>query len=229
MAKDVSETRTHLRTLTLLSLLSRILVAALVISSTYLLTLFDSSPRLVLDNTPPWISSLLRWDAFHFALVAQEGHVYEHSWAFFPALPFLMHLSGNLLVRTGLSPPGMAAPLLGGAVLAAFFDSTCVLYRLSLHHLHSPSAAFLATALSLLSSSPATLRFAPYSEPFFTYCSYRGMWACARARWVSASAWFALASAFRSNGIFLSGFILWGMLVAPYLSARKDLVSAHVR
>ena len=220
----------HLQTLTILSLLTRVLIAALVVSSTYLLTSFDSSPRLVLSSTtPPWISSLLRWDAFHFAHVAQNGHGYEHAWAFFPALPFIMRASGYLLSRAGLSSPDVVTQLVGGAVLAALFDSTRVLYRLSLYHLRSPSAAFLAAALSLLSSSPTTLRFAPYTEPFFTYCSYRGMWACACSRWFSASVWFALASAFRSNGILLSGFILWGMLVTPYLSARKDLVSVHVR
>ena len=218
----------HLRTLTFLSLLSRVFTAVLIISSAYLLTLFDSSPRLVLGSTtPPWISSLFRWDAFHFAHVAQKGHAYEHAWAFFPALPFIMRVSGHLLSRAGLSSPDVAAQLLGGAVLAALFDSTRVLYRLSLHHLRSPSAAFLAAALSLLSSSPAMLRFAPYSEPFFTYCSYQGMWTCARSRWFCASIWFAFASAFRSNGILLSGFIMWGMLVAPYLSPRKDFVSVR--
>ncbi|KAH0826989.1 glycosyltransferase family 76 protein [Lanmaoa asiatica] len=229
MVSDISsfpEAQDHLRTLTRLSLLSRVLIAALITSSTCLLTLFDSSPRLILSNaTPPWISSLLRWDAFHFAQVAQEGHVYEHAWAFFPALPLSCACPGHILSRAGLSSADVVAPLLGGAVLAAIFDSTRVLYRLSLHHLRSPSAAFLAAALSLLSSSPATLRFAPYSEPFFTYCSYQGMWSCARSRWFSASVWFALASAFRSNGIFLAGFIAWGMLVEPYLSARKDLLT----
>ncbi|KAN0076855.1 glycosyltransferase family 76 protein [Tylopilus felleus] len=226
MAVEQVSNAAHLRALTFFSLLSRVLIAALIVSSTYLLNVFDSSPSLILSSTtPPWISSLLRWDVFHFTHVAQQGHTYEHAWAFFPALPFIMRVSGQLLSRAGLSSPDMTAPLLGGAVLAALLDSTRVLYRLSLHHLRSPSAAFLAVALSLLSSSPATLRFTPSSEPFFTYCSYKGMWACARARWFSASVWFALASAFRSNGIFLSGFIMWGMLVAPFLSDRKDLLT----
>ncbi|KIK95235.1 glycosyltransferase family 76 protein [Paxillus rubicundulus Ve08.2h10] len=218
----------HLRSLTVLALLSRFLIATLTTSSTSLLKLFDSSPRLVLgDAVPPWTSSLLRWDAFHFARVAQEGHFYEHEWAFFPALPFVMHMSGSLLSYIGFGPssPDWSMMLLGGAILAALFDSTRVLYRLSLHHLHSPSAAFLATALSLLPSSAATLRFASYSEPFFTYFSYRGMLACARSQWLSASVWFTLASAFRSNGILLSGFIVWNMLVAPYLSARRDILT----
>jgi phosphatidylinositol glycan class V len=225
---SLSDSDQHLRSLTILSLLSRFLIATLIISSTSLLTLFDSSPRLALsDAVPPWSSSLLRWDAFHFAHVAQDGHSYEHEWAFFPALPFVMHVSGSLLssIGFGSSSPDRSTMLLGGTILAALFDSTRVLYHLSLHHLRSPSAAFLATALSLLSSSPATLRFASYNEPFFTYFSYRGMLACARSQWLTASVWFALASAFRSNGILLCGFIVWGMLVTPYLSARRDLVS----
>ncbi|KAF9242134.1 glycosyltransferase family 76 protein [Melanogaster broomeanus] len=177
------------------------------------------------DAVPLWTSSLLRWDAFHFAHIAREGHFYEHEWAFFPALPLVMHASGSVLsyVTSGQRSPDWSAILLGGAILAALFDSTRVLYRLSLHHLRSPSSAFLATALSLLPSSPATLRFASYSEPFFTYFSYRGMLACARAQWLSAAVCFAIASAFRSNGILLCGFIVWGMLVTPWLSARRDL------
>ncbi|KIJ16726.1 glycosyltransferase family 76 protein [Paxillus involutus ATCC 200175] len=225
---SLSDSDQHLWSLTILSLLSRFLIATLIISSTSLLTLFDSSPRLALsDAVPPWSSSLLRWDAFHFAHVAQDGHSYEHEWAFFPALPFVMHVSGSLLssIGFGSSSPDRSTMLLGGTILAALFDSTRVLYHLSLHHLRSPSAAFLATALSLLSSSPATLRFASYNEPFFTYFSYQGMLACARSQWLTASVWFALASAFRSNGILLCGFIVWGMLVTPYLSARRDLLT----
>lgn len=87
----------------------------------------------------------------------------------------------------------------------------------SLHHLRSPSAAFLAAALPLLSSSPATLWFAPYGKPFSAYCSYRGMWACTRSRVRSD-----LMKSF-SLGSYA------GMLVEPYLSAWKDLVSVAAR
>ncbi|KIJ68918.1 glycosyltransferase family 76 protein [Hydnomerulius pinastri MD-312] len=218
----------HLRSLTVLSFLSRLLTGTLITLSTSLLKLFDSSPQLLLnDEVPPWTSSLLRWDAFHFVHIAKEGPFYEHEWAFFPALPFVMRWSGSLLsyIGIGLNSPDWSALLLGGAVAAALFDSTRVLYHLSLHHLRSPSAAFLATVLSLLPSSPAALRFASYTEPFFTYFSYRGMLACARSQWLFASVCFAIASSFRSNGIFLCGFIVWGMLVTPFLSARRDLLT----
>jgi len=32
---------------------------------------------------------------------------------------------------------------------------------------------------------------------------------------------FAFAGTFRSNGILLSGFILWGLLIQPFLENRK--------
>ncbi|KAG6333853.1 hypothetical protein ID866_5241, partial [Astraeus odoratus] len=201
----------HLRSLLALSLVSRLLICVLIVSSTALLTVFDASPRLVLDDTfSAWTTSLLRWDAFHFAHVADEGRMYEYEWAFFPGVPLIMRWSGSALSILGLSAPGWPALLRGGALAAVFFDSTCILYQLSLHHLRSPSAAFLAAALSLLSSSAATLR---------------GMLACVRAQWLLASLCFAAASTFRSNGILLCGFIVWGMLVVPFLSARKDLLS----
>ena len=217
----------HLRILLSFSLLSRLIVCVLIVSSTALLTLFDSSPRLVLSaEVSAWTASLLRWDVFHFGHVASHGPVYEHEWAFFPPISLVMSWSGSALSYLGFGRQGWPALLCGGALVGMLFDSTWVLYQLSLFHLRSPSAAFLATALSLISTSPAALRFAPYSEPFFTYFSYRGMLACVWSRWPLASIYFAMASAFRSNGIFLCGFIAWGMLLAPFLSARWDLVRA---
>lgn len=46
------------------------------------------------------------------------------------------------------------------------------------------------------------------------------MLACARSHWALASLYFCLAGVFRSNGILLSGFILWGMLVEPFVKER---------
>ena len=48
-----------------------------------------------------------------------------------------------------------------------------------------------------------------------------GMLHCARKEWLSAASVFAVACAFRSTGIFLPGFILWGMLVEPVLARHK--------
>ncbi|KAJ7668374.1 GPI mannosyltransferase 2 [Mycena polygramma] len=96
------------------------------------------------------------------------------------------------------------------------------MYALSLHHLGSSALARLATVLSLLPSSPVTLFLAPYSEPFFTYLSYKGMLYCTQSRYLSAAVSFTLAATFRSNGFLLSGFIIWGLVVQPLLQ-RKPL------
>jgi GPI mannosyltransferase 2 len=142
--------------------------------------LFDSSPSILSNGSKA--SPLLRWDAFHFAHIAQNGYVHEYEWAFFPGTPLVMRIAGEImrLVKgqwTGTPGPVIWNDLLQGGALAAFLcdaGSTTTLYNLTLHHVGSPNLALIASVLSLLPSSPATLRFAAYSEPFFTYLSYKG-------------------------------------------------------
>ncbi|KAL6308172.1 GPI mannosyltransferase 2 [Sparassis latifolia] len=226
----LDDTKHHLDVLRVLSVLTWFL-CAIVVHITSLFPLFDSSPHAALPASSSSLlhslsHPLLRWDAFHFGHIAQHGYVYEYEWAFFPGTPLLMRGAASVVrlfeVRSA-SPetPGWEDVLLGGALAACLCSSTTTLYRLTLHHFRSPSLAFLAALLSLLPSSPATLRLAGYSEPFFTYLSYRGMLYCTRSQWFFAACTFALAGMFRSNGILLSGFILWGVLVEPFLTTRK--------
>jgi phosphatidylinositol glycan class V len=162
--------QTHKQQLLLLSLFAR-LCSLLLIALSSRLPLFDSSPGLV--SSGGWASALLRWDAFHFAHVADSGYIYEYEWAFFPGTPLVMRL-GGWAIRLLKRSDSWNELLLSGALAALACDTTRLFYCLSLHHLQSPSLAFLASILSLLPSSPVTLRFAPYSEPFFTYLSYKG-------------------------------------------------------
>jgi phosphatidylinositol glycan class V len=121
------------------------------------LPLFDKSPLLIPHLLP---SPLLRWDLFHFLHIAHSGYIYEHEWAFLPGAPAVIH---------HLSP----VPLF--LVLAfVICDSSRTLYQLSMLHLQSHSLAYLSVILSLLSSSPVAMHLVPYSEPFFTYLSYKG-------------------------------------------------------
>ncbi|KAJ3889280.1 glycosyltransferase family 76 protein [Lentinula edodes] len=198
--------RQHTRRLVFLSFLSRTFIYLVAYWSSSTLSLFDASPNLV--QISQWSKPFLRWDVFHFAHIAEHGYVYEHEWAFLPGLPIVMTL---------FKSPNM---LLASSMVAIACDSTIVLYRLTLHQCGSSNFAFLAAVLSLLSSSPATLRLAPCPEPFFTYLSYRGMLYCARSKWFFATICFSLASTFRSNGILLGGFIIWGLIVEPFLKTR---------
>lgn len=142
------------------TVLSRLLSFAVLVVGSHLLPLFDASPRLV--RPPAW---LMRWDSFYFDAIAINGYTYEQQWAFLPATPFLIRW---LQFST-------SAVLWPTVMLVVACASTHSLYRLSLHHFpSSPSLALLIALLSLLPSSPATLHFAPYSEPFFTLLSYKG-------------------------------------------------------
>ncbi|KZT68265.1 glycosyltransferase family 76 protein [Daedalea quercina L-15889] len=231
MSSALDGTENHVRILRICSFsiwtLSLLLTC---ISST--LSLFDSSPEAVssvLKST--WIQvvvrPLLRWDAFHFSHIARHGYVYEYEWAFLPGAPLVMQTVARLLRFIWSLDPDKTQLLsydellLGGMLATLSCSSAITLYWLTLKHLRSANVAFLTSLLSLFPSSPVTLRLAPYTEPFFTYFSYQGMLHCANAQWLLATGCFALAAMFRSNGVMLAGFIIWGMLIEPYLAMRK--------
>ncbi|KAL0956090.1 hypothetical protein HGRIS_002258 [Hohenbuehelia grisea] len=174
--------------------------------------LFDAAPSLYASSSP-----LLRWDAFHFDHVARDGYRYEHDWAFLPGMPFVLRALAPLANMLGVSSLTLHAIVIFPLSLLSTHD----LYQLSIVHLGSKSMARLATTISLLPASPVTLRLAPYAEPWFTAAAYRGMLLATRERWLGAACCFAIAASFRSNGILLAGFILWGMLVEPFMRTRK--------
>ncbi|KAI9059428.1 glycosyltransferase family 76 protein [Trametes sanguinea] len=227
----------HHRLLAGLSCVATILTLLLSVATSHFLPLFDSSPHVILPPPSAFslrhvlASALLRWDAFHFAHIARDGYVYEHEWAFFPGAPYVMELGAGVL--DFLSTPrlgGHSAPgarqwesiMLGGLTASLLsVPSVVVFYKLTLAHFGSRNIAFLASLLSLLPSSPVTLRIAGYTEPFFTFLSYSGMLCCARKQWLLATCCFAAATTFRSNGIFLCGFIAWGLVVDPLITHRK--------
>lgn len=175
--------REHLRTLRILSVAALLLTSCLTYAASQL-PLFDSSPRLLLLQSGGSLAKaaapLLRWDTFHFVHIAQEGYVYEYEWAFFPGAPFVMRIFGEVLRRLGGSEESTVAHVLvGGGLASLLCGTTMTLYDITLHHFGLPSIAYLTCLLSLLPSSPATLRFSASTEPFFTYFSYRG-WSTTR-------------------------------------------------
>ncbi|KAG9042791.1 ER membrane glycoprotein subunit of the GPI transamidase complex-like protein [Tulasnella sp. UAMH 9824] len=206
--------------------LSRILVASTIVLSATLFPPFDSSHLITQPRRKfGFTSALLRWDVFHFANIALNGYTHEHLFAFFPGPPLLMRLFAEAGRRvfniTGLTDRISVSEgdvLLGGAVASLILcDWTGDLYDLTLAVGGTPSMAKLTTLLSLLPLSPPTLLFAPYAEPFFATLSYKGMLACHRKKWIKGTVCFMLATAFRSNGTMLAGFIIWGLFVEPLI------------
>ena len=170
----ITEAR-HIKWLAIISPTIRI-ATRLLLNALSNLSQFDSSAVVSSNNANP----LLRWDAFHFAHIAQKGYVHEYEWAFFPGTPLVMHLGGKCIsfARMALGDRDgtvrMADLLNGGALAALLCDPTTTLYRLTMHNFRSPHLALMVSVLSLMPSSPATLHAAAYSEPFYTYLSYKG-------------------------------------------------------
>ena len=217
-------------------------ICGVVLSCCAYLPPFDSSHQVILPASTTtnsflerFISTSLRWDSFHFLEIAQRGYTYEHLYAFFPGVPTLMRAS-SLLFGYGTTL-GM---LWGSWVAVVGCYTLTTLYDLTLVHTGSHDLAMLATACSIFTTSPATLLHAPYTEPFFAFFSFKGadfhymtetrtdhfvgMLYSAHNRWLRASLMFAVACTFRSNGVLLAGYIVWGMLLEPF----SRLVSASI-
>lgn len=96
----------------------------------------------------------------------------------------------------------------------------------------SHTAAYQATLLSLIPLSPPTLLFAGYAEPFFATLSFKGMLACERGNWLKAAVCFGFATVFRSNGVLLAGYLVWGVLLRPslnnYLAGKSTQLSVCI-
>jgi len=208
----IPESADHLKLIKRWAWFTSDLSGSLVYLASLLLPLFDSSPRVLTSDIEPWwlytiAHTVLRWDTIHFVHVAQHGYVYEHERAFLPGMSMLMRVLGKLLRLQAPwksdegDPLSMQNALLGGIWATRYLSTSTTLYRLTLHHMRSQPIALLASLLSLLPSSPPTARFAPYNEQPFAFLSYQGT--------------------FRSNGIFLAGFVIWGLLVDPFLSHQR--------
>lgn len=99
-----SALRQPVRTLVYLAIASRLIVLALALLSHRYISDYDASAATILEldvnnsisDYPfdrwlrPLVSVYLRWDAFFFLHIAEEGYVYEQEHAFFPMVPWLM-------------------------------------------------------------------------------------------------------------------------------------------
>ncbi|KZT43667.1 mannosyltransferase [Sistotremastrum suecicum HHB10207 ss-3] len=218
----------ELRLITLYAICARLFFITLIVSAS-LLPPFDSSHKTILPAANPrslfdvFVGSLLRWDEFYFADASRNGYQYEHEWAFFPGPSWARRLVRSVWSIGGRRTiSSLSEALFTGALTNCFTVwSARILYLLSVECTGSASVARISALLSLLPSSPAVIFHVGYTEPLFNLCSYMGMLKCVNAKWAQASFYFMLANSFRSNGVLLAGFVLWGLIADPFLRKQK--------
>ncbi|KDN49607.1 glycosyltransferase family 76 protein [Tilletiaria anomala UBC 951] len=218
-----------------------------------LLPSFDASASILLlsvsPSLKPWLVPLVRWDTLHFLGVASPkalsrfgqalpgGYAYEHSLAFQPGLPVLMRQLGSSTHGTWSLQQSIVMSTLLAWVCSCL--SPWLLFQLTARHFSSIYFAYLASLLSILSPSPASM-IIPSPEVFFSCFAVVGLLLLAppppsgRGQQkpsfikqcmgiIGGSFAFAICTAFRANGILLAGFLLWAGLWQPALQCQPTL------
>lgn len=107
----LSSTQTPFRAILYLATLSRVLTWLLAYLSNLFVDDYDSASDTILQplsSSPllnhlarPALAVFLRWDAFYFLHIAEQGYIYEQEHAFFPLVP----LMARAVARTGRFEP----------------------------------------------------------------------------------------------------------------------------
>ena len=170
------------------------------------------------------------WDGEYFIFIAEHGYsVYERTMAFFPLFPSLM----GLLANTILYPLSFLIPLrsilLISGVLINLFSfplAASALYLLTLEITKNDVLSLLTAALFCLNPASVFMS-ATYTECLFALFTFSGVLAMEiRSPWL-ASILFAVATATRSNGIVLCGFIAYyhsAIILHNLLEGRSPLI-----
>ena len=149
------------------------------------------------------------WDSEYYIYIAQHGYTFLQSMAFFPLYPLLMWLVGRvaLFPLSYLLAERSVFLIAGSLVNMAVFPLAAVaLYLLT--RLLSDSQRFSIVTVLLFCINPASVFMsAVYTEALFAFFTFAGLCLLTHNHCWSASFLFSLASATRSNGIVLAGFV----------------------
>lgn len=190
--------------------------------------------------------SFVRWDTVYFLASSSPqngysvtsdprslhmgGYQLEQTLAFQPGIVTLLRLFGYITpTLDGEWSPTSALLLTTLMANISSLISPVLLYRLTYYLTKKIDFAYTTAVLSLFAPTAATTLASPTPEAFFSFASLMGMLhlgANGRCRWSSllgASLWFAVATAFRANGVLLTGFIAFRLLFAPDWHSRSRL------
>jgi len=207
------------------AVLSRCIVLGWAVLSTQMVAKYDSSVRL-LANTDASIPAALgaNWDATYFLGIASEGYTFEQAHAFFPLLPWSAKTLASAASGTG--EPTVMAIAIAGTVISncAFVLAAVILFFLGCRVLGEQHVA--GQAALLFCFNPASVFMSAfYTESLFACLSFAGMLilvsppgspAPTMMKLLNSALLFALATATRSNGILLGGYLGFSLLL-PFL------------
>ena len=166
---------------------------------------------------PPysWIVDLLvggftRWDSEWLLHVAHHGYKYEQSLAFFPLYPLLVHVLFWIVSPWVPLLHDKDIILVCGVCIniGTFLLAGLVLFKLTNQIFPNPKLSHMTIILFCI--NPATIFMTTtYTESLFSLLVFTGLWALHSDRtWITAMM-FSLAALTRSNGIVLSGYLVW--------------------
>lgn len=178
-----------------------------------------------------WVKRLLRpfasWDGGYFLSISLKGYIFEQEHAFFPLYPLIVRTFADTLLYPLNWLLSLPARCLMSAVFisnACHLISTLTMYDISLHIFDDGYFAFLSAAFLILVPAQAVMS-GFYSESLFSCLCILGLGAFYGRKRVLASLAWCMASATRSNGIFMPGFLIYEYLhKIRHISSQKALI-----
>ena len=159
------------------------------------------------------------WDSEYYLYIAQHGYTFLQSMAFFPLYPMLIWLVGRVaLFPLSFLLADRSLFLIAGSLvnLCVFPLAAVALYLLTLFITNNQGFSIMTIVLFCV--NPASVFMSTvYTETIYAFCTFSGLCLLTLHYSWSASLLFSLASATRSNGIILVGFIAFYHLHQIYM------------
>ncbi|KAK9760005.1 ER membrane glycoprotein subunit of the GPI transamidase complex-like protein [Basidiobolus ranarum] len=208
-----------------LALFSRFFVWMIAFTSNYFIEDYDSSIDLILPDIltqssfrillKKVVTTFVRWDAFYFVHIAEEGYIYEQEYAFFPLLPLLMKgISATVLRPLLIFLDYKSLLVLSGVIISnvSFALATAALYHLSYSIFKKEKFAFIS-ALCFCFTPSCMFMSSMYTESLFALLTFVGMDLYVHKWFWSAAIVWSSSTLTRSNGIVYAGFFIFDLCI----------------
>ncbi|XP_065581696.1 GPI mannosyltransferase 2-like [Artemia franciscana] len=175
------------------------------------------------NDTPHILNAISRWDAEYFRSIAEHGYIYENQLAFLPLFPLLLNLFAKVLYFFFFEQIHFSTCIkLAGILMNMNLHIFTIITLKKLTDLMFSSQTFTAKTLIFYLFSPAKVFFiSSYSESLFALFTFSGLYCLKSDKPFTASIFFSLSCATRSNGILNVGFIFYYCLNCIYVTQGK--------